>query len=109
MTPYEQLTEAQKLIQDPKNWTKGAGARNIHNEITGTLSDDAVCWCAIGALDKISGNGRAHSQTYGALYYWLEKMDIHSIAIFNDSISTSHEDVMELFDNARELAKEWES
>lgn len=50
------LEFAYHLLDSRKNWTQGAYARNRHNEPIAPTSNEAVCWCAIGAVGAASGN-----------------------------------------------------
>ena len=60
MTVQEALAGAYHLLDDKRRWTQGAAARNkegqslFHgSQINGS---DAVQWCALGALWRVSGN-----------------------------------------------------
>ena len=50
-TPRTLLHEARSLIADPSAWTRGTGARDKHNDPITVEHDDAVSWCASGALN----------------------------------------------------------
>ena len=45
------IREARDLISDESRWTQGALARNISGEPTISFGGEAVCWCALGALN----------------------------------------------------------
>ena len=50
-TPRDLLVEARTLISRPEAWTQGAGARDAQGEPVGVEHEDAVSWCATGALN----------------------------------------------------------
>ena len=50
-TPRDLLVEARTLIARPEAWTQGAGARDADGEPIGVEHEDAVSWCAAGALN----------------------------------------------------------
>ena len=50
-TPRDLLVEARALIARPEAWTQGAAARDADGEPVGVEHEDAVSWCATGALN----------------------------------------------------------
>ena len=50
-TPHDLLVEARTLIGRPEAWTQGAAARDADGEPVGVEHEDAVSWCATGALN----------------------------------------------------------
>ena len=50
-TPRDLLVEARTLIARPEAWTQGAAARDAVDEPIGVEHEDAVSWCATGALN----------------------------------------------------------
>ena len=50
-TPRDLLVEARTLIASPEAWTQGAAARDADGEPVGVEHEDAVTWCATGALN----------------------------------------------------------
>ena len=50
-TPRDLLVEARTLIARPETWTQGAAARDTDGEPVGVEHEDAVTWCATGALN----------------------------------------------------------
>ena len=49
----ELIKKARNKIYFKKHWTQSAIARNKDGEIVGVRDRNAVCWCAIGALDVV--------------------------------------------------------
>ena len=50
-TAREILIEARALIARPEAWTQGTGARDTDGEPIGVEHEDAVSWCATGAIN----------------------------------------------------------
>ncbi len=50
-TPRDLLAEARTLIARPEAWTQGAAARDADGEPVGLEHEDAVSWCATGAIN----------------------------------------------------------
>jgi hypothetical protein len=48
----EIIREAIETISDPERWTQGVFARDAAGREVGSLEDDAVCFCALGAMTK---------------------------------------------------------
>jgi hypothetical protein len=55
MTPQQVLQGAIDLISDPNKWCSLAGARDVEGEPVDVHDKNAVCWCAIGAINKVAG------------------------------------------------------
>ncbi|MBD9544279.1 hypothetical protein IB276_33070 [Ensifer sp. ENS04] len=103
MTPLDLLTEAQKLIRDPKHWTQGVYARNKDGNEVSSRNPDAVCFCSMGAIYVAAGEHLYEKPHLEAVRLLNTVIDIDAgIPRFNDT--HTHEEVMELFDRARELA-----
>lgn len=92
------LKAARTLLTDPKCWTQGSLARLASGEPTYLVeSSNAVCWCIMGAtcrFDPLDSGQLADRLLRDHLppgYY-------RSIGEFNDNPSTTHADVMSLFD-----------
>ena len=45
------LIDARALIARPQAWTQGTGARDADGEPIGVEHEDAVAWCATGAIN----------------------------------------------------------
>ena len=50
-TPRDILIDARALIARPQAWTQGTGARDADGEPIGVEHEDAVAWCATGAIN----------------------------------------------------------
>jgi len=56
MKTKEALQAAYDLIGNKKKWTLGAYARDRDGCSIDTRDDEAVSWCAGGAIDKVGGS-----------------------------------------------------
>lgn len=97
MSPREVLIMARALIAKPEHWTKRSYARGLSGESVDAGSRNAVCWCSVGAIDRISlvDGGRALDALSTA-------MGGGGITSFNDS--SDHATVLAAFDRAIESA-----
>lgn len=109
MEVSEFLKNAKALINTPDKWTKRAYARDAGGNSVSEDSPDAVCFCSVGALDKLV---RAEPST-DVKVYQIRNI-AHSILDaaakeldgegsnamgLNDS-AVSHSEVMAMFDLA---------
>ena len=97
----EVLVKARQILSKEENWTRGNYARDADGEPVYFDSSKAVCFCSIGAvaasaLPKLPGQ---YVVALEALEMVVEPMPIIA---FNDAESTSHKDVMAMFDLAIE-------
>lgn len=46
-----------ELLEDPARWTQGASAKSAKGREVSLEGRAAVCWCLLGAIQKIHGNG----------------------------------------------------
>lgn len=105
MTPYEVLVLAKEKISTPDKWTKGVGARNSKGEWINVFSKDAACFCSIGAIMNVCENISIRLETYKILRNSFPSIfNNYTVASFNDSYATTHDDVMKVFDKAIEAA-----
>lgn len=123
MKTSELLIAAKAVISKPETWTQGTYARKSVGEGQIGLGasiqpyhPSAVCFCSIGALRKVAceADPDRFSLSSKVLVRAEEFLDIFSvkrgslcIANFNDH--NSHEQVLNVFDDAIELAKEKEN
>lgn len=96
------LKAARDLIAKPENWTTGGLARNTDGVFVSVASLDAVCFCALGAIDKVSEDMAARSLAYERLRDALGE-GRRMVATFNDS--SSHSEVLDLFSKAIKAAE----
>lgn len=109
MKPSELLTKAKAVIADPKHWAQGFYAKDAKGQTLLPYYPDAVCWCSLGALEKVAHEENAYSTRFAATRYLAEvsvECGYSRIPYFNDN--SSHEAVMKAWDKAIKLAKEAE-
>lgn len=91
MTLRSDLIAARALIDTPEKWCKGY------------MRDDAGRFCAVGACAEIDGGIR----TIMALHE-TRKTNGWMLSAFNDAPTTTHADIMSLFQRAIDNAGEME-
>lgn len=112
----EFLIGAKKLIEDPAKWTKGWFARTSFNGMVGSLDERATCFCSLGALERYDGHelpinkynpltGDPHISRFAQDA--LQEVMGCAVEDFNDE--HSHEEVMQKWDEAINLAKAQEA
>ena len=86
--------KAHELLADPKHWTKRAYARDKDGQSVSAHSDEAVCWCVLGAIIKCYGYLECPESRIVRTGL-IEKYKHGMITNFND-IEASHEQVVSL-------------
>ena len=97
------LVAARDLIAEPERWTQGSPARDAQGNRTGWGAPAAVCWCAVGAVEKAAESatalsGRRSVLVEAAMSELRHAIGRHAIFLFNDS--HSHAEVLAAFDKA---------
>jgi len=100
-TGYDVLLKARKLIAEPAQWTQKYGARNRQGYPVNCDDDDAVCWCALGAISKCTYSLDIAEDTIAALELTSARMFGRTVAGVNDHLG--HAAILQVFDAA--LAK----
>lgn len=98
------LIEAKAIIAKPENWTQGVFARDKTGHQVHVADPDAVCFCSLGALRKTGikeTSGAVYMRARGCLADSGGSVDIANI---NDT--STHEEVMAMWDKAIEASKE---
>lgn len=92
------LEEARELILDPKHWTKHVSARDVHGVPVSSFDTNAVCFCSVGALDRVSANSDFPYRTMeNILLSATMDHSYHSVPAFNDN--NPHDVVLALWDH----------
>lgn len=100
MTPIEILTAARDLIADAENWTQHAWARNADGTKTSAESDDAVCWCAGGAIVRVTPASQQPAFPAAICDDAARRIKGLDLVLFNDATDTTHLEVLAMFDDA---------
>jgi len=93
MAAIDLIRQARNRIADKKHWTTGALARDAYGHRVGPKSDEAVCWCALGALRRGAKEASDVSRACVLLGHssaWLSEI--------NDRLG--HQAVLDMFDKA---------
>lgn len=104
LATYDQLA-------NPAAWSRRAGARDALGNRVDTCSPAAVSWCLWGALesqlgkiayepDRIVLTLAVEGHLLAIARYTLDLPELDSLNQFSDDRSTTHEDILELLDEA---------
>ena len=97
----EALREACNLIKDERCWAREYLALDKHGSIVIPISDEAVMWCALGAIERACNRFDEVSlkDLSEMVRREIPKCNKHtSLGEFNDE--SDHADVIALFDKA---------
>lgn len=100
------LNAAADLLEKPGAWTQGYYANRDDGGHTDALSDDAVCWCSLGAIARVAG-AYPESDRGGPAFEAadvLEKVVGSYVADFNDKTGRTQAEVVAAFRKAAEEA-----
>lgn len=81
---FDELVTISKIINEEKDWTKRAMARDKDGEQLNDPQDPrAVSWCILGACNKIN----ASPDVYSYLNYLANELGYSDISRFNDLVT----------------------
>lgn len=111
MKPVSQvLEEAADLLAKPGAWTQGESARDRRGRPAATLGEGAVCFCAIGAINRVTQNTYWLKDTPQAFFDDFveapERGDLCKAAAWNDAPGRTQPEVVAKLREAAALAKE---
>lgn len=101
MTVVEILRAAREKISDPAHWTTRDYARDHRGLSADLLSNDAFCWCALGALWAASEGAEVFIESRANKLLLSAAGEIRSgfgIVEVNDTLG--HQAVLNMFDRA---------
>lgn len=93
MTTREILIAARALIAAPEGWTQGEYARDADGCAVDPDNPDAVCFCALGAIERACERGIDGDEAIQAI-----QRIVGLVAGFNDT--HTHAAVVAMFDEA---------
>ena len=103
----QQLIEAKALIQDKKNWTRGAYARDSQGFQVRPRSSFATCFCSVGALLHVAGaEDEASTALAEPLRMAALRLGWGTAEALNDNDTLGHDKVMLMFKKVIEEAPE---
>lgn len=99
------LKVAKGLLSHPKRWIKGKSASDEYGRTLIPGSSEVTCWCATGAVEHakslLNGGGVGEvAKAMNALDKAAQKRGFSGIINMNDSPSTSHEEILAVFEEA---------
>jgi hypothetical protein len=94
------LISAKGIIADPKHWTQFEFARTEYGEGTHSTSDNATCWCSLGALTKASEQANLPSIAPRVLATKLLTRNAKAGNVPSTNDYGTHQEVMQMFDGA---------
>lgn len=100
----EALVAAKELIKTPDKWCQGFYAYNSLGTQVYPMDDAACRFCTVGAMGRVLGCTKPTMEYLEPLYVGLNGPS--GLAEFNDLRTTSHADIMSLFDRAIESCHE---
>lgn len=103
-TTLEILKAARERVA--KGWTQGEVARDAAGLAVGSISQDAVCWCSLGALNGALGPGESWdgwSDAKKLLRIAAGIYDNISIVDWNDAPGRTQAEVIAAFTRAIEM------
>ncbi|QEE37892.1 MULTISPECIES: hypothetical protein [unclassified Methylobacterium] len=98
-------------LANPAAWSRRAGARDALGNRVDPCSPAAVSWCLWGALESQLGRIAYEPDRYALTLaieghllaiarYTLDLPELDSLSQFSDDRSTTHQDILELLDEA---------
>lgn len=103
MNALEILKSARAILSNPDHWIKDDMAKDKNRKSVETSDPEACSFCTLGALRRAAGitfrNSNAYTDARVAIREELPNNTV-SIACYNDRVSTTHADVLGLFDRA---------
>lgn len=101
MTASEILRAARSLISDQACWTQGKAARSASGREVMPSSKRAVCWCAQGAVERVSSSQfETASEALEALRRFAPSFDPSFSEPFEVNDVFGHEATLQMFDLA---------
>lgn len=86
------VKEMRALLSDRSKWTTGTFARNERGSVVPARSEEAVCWCLVGAYEKVT-DGSTNSFEFNE---FEGKFPNRYVAAWNDE--HKYEDVRDMLD-----------
>lgn len=92
------LKASREKISKPEAWIKGGFARDSEGNYVNSTDEHAVCFCSLGAINSVTGLWS--NERHGATVAIEDVIGDFSIPSFNDADSTTHEDILRVWDKA---------
>lgn len=98
------LIEARALIEDESRWVHHRGAVDAMGYSVMPLDDEACCWCAVGALHKVTGTMHGRAINGPLAYLALASRNAGYISATDANDKGGHGIMLDIFDEAIKLA-----
>jgi hypothetical protein len=105
------LRAGRALIADPQHWTTGALAKDDRGRHVSPFDKDAVCWCSIGALKKVTPSNLIFDLSMDSLRIAIKDLSLWpnntcplscpTVDKANDGLP--HQEVLRMWDRAIEI------
>ncbi len=93
-----------KRAEEPEGaWCQRSAARDRRGRSVKPESDAAVCWCAMGAINRVVGDGLSFD-IYAARFALRETIRVQYIAGWNDDKTRTQAEVVTALRNAAAMA-----
>ena len=100
------LDAAADLIEPEGSWTQGSYAKDAAGRQVLSTDESAVCWCAVGAITRVSGGGLPAASARRHLAAFCNLRQTEDITDWNDWSGREHSGVVGTFRKAAALARE---
>lgn len=98
MNARQLLEKTRQLLSEPRRWTKNFAALDDRYEPVPVQSSEACRFCLVGAIERCR-DGDCYSSV-PEVFRVLEEVAGRDAVLFNDDMSTTHEDVLNVLDEA---------
>ncbi|MCR5876963.1 hypothetical protein [Phenylobacterium sp. J367] len=103
--PSEVLEAAAALIEPEGAWTTGIRARTATGLPIEPVEQDAVCWCAVGAVERVSPQYAYTPYAHPALRWVRRVIRLDEVGYWNDRPNRTQAEVVAALRQAAELAR----
>lgn len=104
MNLMQMAIKARELLSDPEHWIQDTLARDARGRFADPESEEAVCWCILGAFSKAADSNMLTQTELGvelAAQVAPGKPVVEALEVitnFNDDEHRTHPEVLEWFD-----------
>ena len=87
LSAKQALKAVAQVIEDyPERWTQGWFARDKHKNRVAHNSSNAVCFCAMGMLERLVYEGTITGETESLARYLFQTKHVYGLAGANDNL-----------------------
>jgi len=97
----EDVKAVRALLSEPTRWTGRTNARNARGQKVAFRSDEATCWCIVGAMRRVTSmTGRVGERFISVCSAIAPVLGLDEIIGFNDSPTRKHHEILAYLDAA---------